>query len=228
MFKCDQGVTTLSDIIALIKSELKEFTKKFDFLIVEEFESIVRQVKRNALVIPRISKLHSLTLVNDAVIAKEWSCSECRVSEMCVDCIKLDSISKSQIKIGNDENAENDEENFDNIYDDDDEGRTDESDSDYDSTDDDDEDEIQPGDIVWGLLGRIWYPGRVCDLTELPENLQHKFSNIANKCLIHWYGDNMYSAIKRVERLGETQVDAQRSSRSSDMQKLYNMALSDL
>ena len=46
--------------------------------------------------------------------------------------------------------------------------------------------------------------------------------------IVHWYGDNMYSAVKRVEQLGETQLDARRASRSNEMQKLYNMALSDL
>ena len=38
----------------------------------------------------------------------------------------------------------------------------------------------------------------------------------------------MYSLVTNVERLGETQVDAKRASRSGEMQKLYNMALADL
>ena len=233
LFKSEEGISSISDIVALIKSELKESTKKFDFLVVEEFGSTQRLLERNELVIPRISKLHSVTLINDAIIAKEWSCTECRVSKLCNDCVKIKSISKSVMKKGsNDSNDDdddtNEEQNFDTLYDDDDEGKTDESDSDMDSTDEDDEKEIQPGDLVWGLLGRIWYPGKVCQLSELPEDLHNKFNNVVNKFIVYWYGDNMYSAVKRVEKLGETRMDAHRASRSKEMVKLYNMALSDL
>ena len=126
-----------------------------------------------------------------------------------------------------DEGLELDEMDGDTIFDEEDEGQTDNDASDTD-TDGEEDEEVQPGDLVWGLLGRIWYPGKVCNLSDLPERLQPKFNNIVGKFIVLWYSDNMYSAVTRVERLGETQLDAQRASRSHDMQKFYNMALSDL
>ena len=90
------------------------------------------------------------------------------------------------------------------------------------------ESEVQPGDIVWGLLGRIWYPGKTCTIAEVPDDTKRKFKNISNKNIIKWYGDGMYSLLRKVEKLGETQIDAKRASRSSEMQKLYNTALTDL
>ena len=94
---------------------------------------------------------------------------------------------------------------------------------------DEEEEEVQPGDIVWGLLGRHWYPGKVCNLTDVPSNMKHKFQTSSSKFIVYWYGNKMYSLVTKVERLGEklveTLVDAKRESRSDEMQKLYNMAL---
>ena len=126
-----------------------------------------------------------------------------------------------------DEESETDVDGADGVYDEQDEGQTDNDASDTD-TDEEEDEEVQPGDVVWGLLGRIWYPGKVCNLSDLPEKLQAKFNNIMGKFIVLWYSDRMYSAVTRVERLGETQLDAKRASRSHDMQKFYNMALSDL
>ena len=201
--------------------------KKFDFLVAEEFGQILRIVDRNELEIPNISKMHSLTLIDDKIFRKEQSCRECRVNTMCDECtLSSNSTPKSKMKLGSENDIDTDNA-FDGVYDEDDEGKTDESDSDE-SDSSDEESEIQPGDIVWGLLGRIWYPGRVARLNEVPENLKHKFSCISTSVIVNWYGDNMYSAVKRVEQLGETQLDARKASRSNEMQKLYNMALSDL
>ena len=113
------------------------------------------------------------------------------------------------------------------FFDEDDNGQTDHSDSDESDTDEEEE-EVQPGDIVRGLLGRHWYPGKVCNLTDVPSNIKHKFQTSSRKFIVYWYGDEMYSIVSKVERLGETQVDAKRASRSGEMQKLYSMALADL
>ena len=57
------------------------------------------------------------------------------------------------------------------FYDESDEGQSDQSDSDESS---EDEPDIggRPCNIVWGLIGHIWYPARVCTVTELPENIK--------------------------------------------------------
>ena len=74
--------------------------------------------------------------------------------------------------------AENEDEDTDSeglFYDEDDEGQADQSNSDNSddecATDpyDDDEAMIQPGNIVWGLLGQAWYPAKVCNYADLPD-----------------------------------------------------------
>ena len=134
--------------------------------------------------------------------------------------------------MGSDEEEEElneyDEELF---YDEQDECQTDLSDSDTSSSaesESEDVDMVRPGDIVWGLSGRIWYPARICTLAEVPENLKHRFRNTSSKYIAWWYGDGLYSLVTKVEKLGETQIDGKRAARSSAMQKLYNEALADL
>lgn len=231
IFKNPEGVSSAADVVNLIRSELKDSSQKFDFLIAEEFGSIERKLERNELVIPNITKMHSITVLNDTVIASQFSCTECRVSGMCAECETGKAISKTKMKIADtnedEQNADAEENQNEVLGDSEDEGQTDIEESDL-SSDGEDEDEIQPGDIVWGLLGTIWYPGRICNLSEVPEEAQPHFKNIMNKYLVCWYGDNKISAIKRVVRLGETQDDAKKSSRSKYMQQLYNMALSEL
>ena len=89
---------------------------------------------------------------------------------------------------------------------------------------------ISPGDVVWGLCGRIWYPAKVCSLLDLPEDMQNSFRNSQQKLILKWYGENNFSLVRasKVEQLAENKVDAQRASRSAKMQILYNTALEDL
>ena len=57
MKKEDEGAT-LADIVNLIRSEIKQSTKKFNFLI-EEFGDLQRETDQEARPVPNISKLHS-------------------------------------------------------------------------------------------------------------------------------------------------------------------------
>lgn len=136
----------------------------------------------------------------------------------------------------NDENI--DEDNTpapEQFYDDDDNGQTDDEDEEEDKieseaeeSDEEIENEFQPGDIVWGLHGRIWYPGLLCSINDVPENVRDNFLVTNNRYIMWWYGDEKFSLVSRVEKLGITQTDSKRASRSGAMQKLYNQALSDM
>lgn len=230
--KEDQGLTSLTDVIDLIRSEMKPSTKKFNFLIIEEFGDTERDMNRQAEKVKNISKLHSFRLFKSKLIGKVWTCSECTVQKVCRECEKGGVEGDVVMSMGSDEEEEElneyDEELF---YDEQDEGQTDLSDSDTSSSDDsesEDVDMVRPGDIVWGLSGRIWYPARICTLAEVPENLKHRFRNTSSKYIAWWYGDGLYSLVTKVEKLGETQIDGKRAARSSAMQKLYNEALADL
>ena len=116
-----------------------------------------------------------------------------------------------------------------NFYDQNDDGQTDQSKSDKSSRNDTDDDAIRPAGIVWGLHGRIWYPGTVCTLAEAPDNLKTRLQNdTSTKLIVWWNGDRLYRLVSKVKKLGMTQLDGKRAARSSDMQKLYNTALADL
>ena len=227
IIKYDEGVSTLSDIVNLIQSEMKSSTKKFNFLVIEEFGDTMRETDRAAVPVPNISKLHSLKIFKKDLIGKVWTCSECTVQNICADCQSGDStVLEMESDDGNVESSEETE----NFYDESDDGQTDQSSSDESSgSDSEDEHLIHPGDIVWALHGRNWYPARICTLAEIPINLKKRFqNNTSTKFIAWWYGDELYSLVTKVEKLGMTQLDGKRAARSSDMQKLYNAALADL
>ena len=106
-----------------------------------------------------------------------------------------------------------------------------ESDDDSSVGDEDEEDHnITAGDVVSGMCGRMWYPAKVYSLTDVSENMHNLSRNNQQKLILKWYSGNNYSLVKEsnVECLAENKVDAQRASRSSNLQILYNTALADL
>ena len=237
--KSNEGVEDLSEVITLIKSELNVSTKKFSFFEVVSFDFIDRLTKRPHLAIPDVSKLHSVSLNGTKVISHRWTCTDCTVSQLCTSCQNETGFDKTSIttkttKSKSKQQDKDEDDTPEQFYDDDDNGQTDDEDQDDDQIESDVEDtdeveeEFQPGDIVWGLHGRIWYPGLLCSVNDVPENVRDNFRVTNNKYIIWWYGDAKFSLVTRVEKLGITQTDAKRASRSGAMQKLYNQALSDL
>ena len=228
MHKNEQGVHNASDIVDVIRSELKEETKKFEFFVVEEFRKTDRIKGRDKCSVQGIMKLHSMVTNGSDVILRQWTCTKCTVASVCEECRESSNIvSLGNVILGTEDDsilAENIE-----LQDSEDEGQTDneeEEDSDVPEEDDD----ISPGDVVWGLCGRIWYPAKVCSLLDLPEDMQNSFRNSQQKLILKWYGENNFSLVRasKVEQLAENKVDAQRASRSAKMQILYNTALEDL
>ena len=65
-----EGVTSLADITNLIWSEIKQSTKIFNFLIVEEFGDLHREIDREAGPLPNIIKLHSFCIFKQDLIGK--------------------------------------------------------------------------------------------------------------------------------------------------------------
>ena len=80
----NDGVASLSDIVDLIKSEMIE---------VLEFGSTHRKSARDELIIPLISKKHSLVLIGDKVIYN--TCTDCTVFQLCNSCMSENGINKS-------------------------------------------------------------------------------------------------------------------------------------
>ena len=44
---------------------------------------------------------------------------------------------------------------------------------------------ITPGDAVWGMCGRMWYPAKVRSLTDVPENMCNIFHNNRKKLMTY-------------------------------------------
>ena len=246
--KNDEGLQNLSDMLSLIKSELKESTAKFEFFAVEEFGETERVLLRNELVIPNITKVHIILMTGDDLVAQWWTCLECRVNVVCERCKKTPIVSKFSIvqekkrkpKKKKNESHESEESEDsetesavedggeENFYDSEDNGYTDQSDSDEDGDSENDDENMGPGDVVWALYGRTWYPGRLCDMVDVPENSRKNLKNPNGKFIVKWYGEDQYNLVSKIEILAENRIDAQRASRSADMQQVYNLALEDV
>ena len=76
----------LADVLALIKSETRLSTNKFQFFVVEGFGHTERVQERKELVIPQITKTHSIVMRDDSIITRWWTCLECRTGNVCDDC----------------------------------------------------------------------------------------------------------------------------------------------
>ena len=80
------GNLNVTDVVNVIRGEMKESTKKFVFFHMEEFPTI-----------PRISgcddcpikKMHTLQLNGNHAIVQPWICLECTVGMVCDDCRNL-------------------------------------------------------------------------------------------------------------------------------------------
>ena len=237
VIKKDEGIDGLLDIIDLIRSELNVSTKKFTFFEVIPFDPIDRKSSREGLPIPNISKQHGVSVHEDKVVSHMWTCTECTVAVICESCKVKGGVLKSDIKIvppktkSADNDDESDEEDdVEKFADEKDDGQTDDDDEDDDDASDSEgeDDEYQPGDVVWGLHGRLWYPGILTSINDVPADIRNKFRSLDNRYIIYWYGEGKYGLVRRVEKLGITQVDAKRAARSKTIQKLYNQAIVDL
>ena len=103
---------------------------------------------------------------------------------------------------------DSDEELF---YDKEDNGQTEEEEE------EDNKEELKPDNVVWGLQDRHWHCGRLCIISDVQSNIQHKFESLSNCFIVYWYGDEMYGLAKMVKKLGETQVDAKHASPSGEI-----------
>ena len=230
IYQQDEGLTSIEDMIGLIKSHLKSSMEKFQLFIVESFGRTERTTKRKELVIPEITKVHSIVMHGDTLIPKYRTCLACRIDKVCEECAKSFSVPKENITTK--ESKENDDAavysviDKERFYDSKDEGFTDQSDSD--ESESDDEEDVGPGDIVWALYGRTWYPACLCNLIDLPEGTRRNFKNPKGKFIAKWYGEERYSLVSKVDHLAENRLDAQRASRSKDILQAYNLALEEL
>ena len=159
ILKHDEGVRSLEDVVNLIKSEMKESTKKFNFLVVEEFGFIERDNDRQAEAVPNISKLHAFRIIGKQLVGRPWTCTDCTVQNLCESC--QEGNFNVLVMEGDDTESESPSDEIENFYDEDDAGQTYQSGSNETDSENDDKDSIEPGNIVCGLFGRSWYPGYV-------------------------------------------------------------------
>ena len=118
-----------------------------------------------------------------------------------------------------------------NIHDEDDNGKTDIEDSgdEFDENGYDDGTAVAPGDIVWGLHGRIWHPAHVIHDSEVPINVASKLGKQSGKLIVKWWDGN-YSSLpeNKIELLGRNKIDEFRANRSAKIGKEYHLAVAEL
>ena len=61
----DEGLARPTDVVNLIRSQSKEATMKFNFLIIEEFGDTICETDWEVRLVPNISELHSFRLFKD-------------------------------------------------------------------------------------------------------------------------------------------------------------------
>ena len=149
--------------------------KKITYFLVEEFGKTERMTSRDERPVNGIMKLHSLMAQDDKVILLPWTCTSYIVSVICLECKgRKEFLKLSDISPGNDDDLivtnKIKQQNTD------DEGQTD-VENDEKSGDKDEEDDITAGGVVWRMCGRMWYPAKVCSLTNVPENMRNLFHN---------------------------------------------------
>ena len=224
MYQKDEGVSSIEDIVSLIQGQLSSSMKKFEFFVVESFDFIERKTNRNELMIPHLSKIHSLVLNAETIIPRYWTCLQCRLSKVCTDCQLIPAVAKSKMLVVTNDESEDDY--LESFHDTDDIGGTDQSDSEESA--DEAEDEVGPGDIVWALYGRRWYPAKLLSVSDLPHNIKGSFRNPRGKFIVKWFVEDRFSLVNKVEPLAENRLDAQRAGQSKNILEAYNLALEEL
>ena len=96
MLKSQQAVSNIDDILAVIQNESKQFTKKFDFFIVEKVGWFQKRLanSRESCKIDGIMALHSLKFDGHKIILRDLTCSECSIDAFYNDCKTLNQIEK--------------------------------------------------------------------------------------------------------------------------------------
>ena len=187
MFKKDNiEIRDVDVVVHIIRSEVKEQTKKIDFFVIEKIDPFERILDRDSLEISGISRVHSLVAKDNKLYLHELSCNKCTVNEVCEECLADEGATQEDIIKGNEFN---DEETDDVFHDDDDDGQSDASSDDDDSEDDE---SVTSGGIVWAKHVRIWYPAKVCAAGEVPETVLSKLGrSLGGKVIVKAYSQNL-------------------------------------
>ena len=230
--KLDEGVKNSKEIVQVIRSALKEQTKKFSFFIVREFPQISRQPKahRAALPMKGIMSMHSITYTCTGLLAKKLSCLECSVESLYDSCsTEIPTVLfSSEVK-----EKPTEDELTQRVQDPDDDGATDCSDSD----ESDAEEDIGCGDIVWArkTTRSAYQPACVVSQEHVPEHQRRGlFRGVGHdKVTVQWYpltGTPTFSRVNlsNVDVLAENRVDAARAAKSSDIHLAYELAIADV
>ena len=90
--KQNEGVSTCSEIVNIIKSEVKASTSKFDFFVVEEFDAFERADNQQEYPLPGILNVHSLKLHPCRILANKLSCMQCTTSSFCENACKVNHL----------------------------------------------------------------------------------------------------------------------------------------
>lgn len=216
--KDSEGVRGASDIVEIIRREVKETTAKFSFFIVEEFAYFDREDLTPEYPLSGILNMHSLRLKEDGILAKRLSCTACSPQELCQECKEA----PPSVSVPDEQEEEPAPPA---VHDMEDTGGSDLS-------SESDDENLAPGEIVWAKYGKTFYPAQIVSHYDVPPKLQKKLFRSKGKdfVVVKWYGEDRYSKVRtvNVDILAENKVDVARAAKSDKMHLLYQLALSDL
>ena len=215
---------TVEDVVDIINANQPENHTKIDFFHVESFAPINRALHPPEVVLKGIRKLHSITRRPDgSLLGLKLSCYDCTVGSVCDICAKMDATVTPDTLEPDDLDPEMEvallaEDNIVTLP------AEDQSDAEDEEEELEDDEGYGPGSIVWIKIGRLWFPGKVIPNTEVAEDVTE--GNLFVK-RYEPFNDIRRIPVKNVDTLGENRVDAQRSSKSDDINLAYGLALSE-
>ena len=167
-------------VIDIIRSQVKERTKQFDFFIVKKFDTFVRtpDEERAALEITGIQWVNSSVVQDNQLYIEELSCDTCKVNYVCEDCLSKPGASTNKDIVGGTEGASEGSDDVSDLHDNEDDEQldVDNSEKSKDKNKVEDRECVSAGDIAWAKYGRIWYPPQVCTQNEIPEHVLQKIT----------------------------------------------------
>ena len=238
----------------MIRANLPDSTERYDFLLVKVVEPFEHIDTKNMpfIKLSGIQKHHHFTALSDGtVLARDFSCQDC-ISDgaVCDDCRHNARVAYRPTEVldeAADELHEGGGEPVDGEWEEEpekDPAFENEADASFCLDSDADDEELAelaaepeqpkfpPGSVVWAKQ-RSWFPGRVCNFNEIPDDLKIRLGRQPNdeNVIVHRFepfDDHIIVRVEKLDELGEFRVDRMRAGRGPNINQAYQHAVAEL
>ena len=226
----DEASRTVEAIADLIRSNIQESTKKYEFIRIVVVPEIERDPKPQALPHPGIQQRHLFLRNSDgSIFARDLSCTKCiELSRACDDCIKSSKVIYTPAHPLPEEEGEEEgdievDEEEENLYDE-------EVDISFSGGEEYDEDVCDDDDAICWVRIRSWYPAQICPEDEIPDAMRRFLPrDRGSEVVVRKFPpfDQEYCVVKisNIRELCENEFDNERSARSGGAMAAYHIAL---